>query len=193
MLFLLSSPQQGGKTRWLQSVVGELERDGLPCRGVLAPGRWRRTPGGLAKTGIDNLLLPEHELVPFAVAACDGPAGAGCAQSRAAGLGWDISEEALARVNAHLAQLDGCGADAVPGLLVIDELGPLELLRGGGLTSALSLLGRGPQPAWPHALVVVRSSLLAVAEEELRPAWGEPEPLGPDAASRSRLLGILVR
>ena len=79
MLFLLTGDVQIGKTRWLERLAAELSGDGVQVAGVLAPGVWRvrephEVPGerGLAgegrfeKLGIDNVLLPGGERVPFA-------------------------------------------------------------------------------------------------------------------------------
>ncbi len=207
MLYLLSAPQQSGKTRWLQSLVEGLEARGVVCSGVLAPGRWRREPdGSLSKLGIDNLLLPQHELLAFARPADPvghGPQATyaevahlpqgdrdGCSQSRRAGLGWDISDVALERVNRHFKSLaEQATGQLAPGLLAVDELGPLELRRDEGLVRALALLGEGPRPAWPNAVVVVRPALLDIAAERLRPAWGRPEPIEPTSTCQERVLG----
>ena len=191
MLFLLSGAQQSGKTRWLQALVEELEEEGVPCLGVLAPGRWHQGPRGLEKAGIDNLLLPDHRLLPFAEGA-RGQADGRCAQSRAAGLGWDISDAALEEVNAHLARLAEQHGERNSGLLVVDELGPLELRCGGGLHRALDLLEAGPRPGWPHAVVVVRPALLKEANERFRTSWGDPEPLEPSEGARLRVRGLLA-
>lgn len=281
MLFILTGNVQTGKTRWLEGLVSRLECDGVACFGVLAPGIWReRAAGGPAggsapedgvlpgrrfeKLGIENLLLPQRERVPFArrrdLADRDGASGP-ASQSAAARLAWEISEEALERVNAHFAALaQGCGAAGVRpaaagrpaprpaadglgekqtdvsretsnlgaggggplratdgagaaratdeadvadapdapcaaraadaadapraagGLLVVDELGRLELLHDGGLVQAMELVEAGPTPAFPHALVVVRASLLNDARERFAGAWGRCEAIGPDGA-----------
>ncbi len=51
-------------------------------------------------------------------------------------------------------------------LLVVDELGPLEIERGGGWQAALDLLREG---AFTLALVVVRPELLAQAQRRFQP------------------------
>ena len=72
MLFLLTGEVQIGKTRWLESLVTELADRGVPCAGVLAPGQWVPSEGehadanGFEKLGIDNVLLPSGERIPFA-------------------------------------------------------------------------------------------------------------------------------
>lgn len=229
MLFVLTGEVQTGKTRWLGRLAARLAAEGVRCAGVLAPGVWRpraegaalsaedlhaggRAEGAFEKLGIDNVLLPCGERIPFARRA-DLARDAGafdCAsQSARAGLGWAIDDAAIARVNAHFRELAteaGAAAEGgeakVPGesgfgavpsdpsqavlrpfaasLLVVDELGRLELVRGEGLIEAMALLDRGPTPAFPHALVVVREDLLPIARERLAPAWGVLRSIRPD-------------
>ena len=181
MLFILTGDIRTGKTTWLEMRVRELEAAGVPVRGVLAPGAWR----GGEKAGIENVLLPSRERVLLAT-----PAGDGCST----GLGWDFDAAAIARVNTHLAGLATAAGkrDARPGLLAIDEIGPLELRRASGLTAALTLLDDGPTRAWPHALVVVRSGLAGEVAERLRPTWGSVELIHPNDASASRLREALL-
>ncbi len=167
MLFILTGDIRSGKTTWLEASVRELEAAGVPVRGVLAPGVWRDGK----KVGIENVLLPSHERVLLAT-----PAEEGCST----GLGWDFDANALARVNAHLTELAATSGDMRPGLLVIDEIGPLELRRGEGLTAALELLDAGPTPAWPHALVVVRATLAEDARTRFAQSWRSVELLSPD-------------
>ena len=181
MLFILTGDIRTGKTTWLEARVRELEAAGVPVRGVLAPGVWL----DCKKVGIENALLPSRERVLLAT-----PAGDGCST----GLGWDFDAAALARVNAHLnglAETTG-EKDARPGLLVIDEVGPLELRRGGGLTAALELLDGGPTPAWPHALVVVRATLAGEAAARFAHSWRSVELLSPDESGARRLREALL-
>lgn len=179
MLFILTGDVRTGKTTWLEARVRELEAAGVPVRGVLAPGVWRDGK----KVGIANVLLPSHERVLLAT-----PAEEGCST----GLGWDFDAAALARVNAHLVGLAADSGDAQPGLLVIDEVGPLELRRGAGLTAALELLSGGPKPAWPHALVVVRSALAEDARTRFAQSWRSVELLSPDESGARRLHEALL-
>ena len=199
MLFVLTGDVQIGKTRWLTRRVEELAAAGVPVAGVVAPGVWReRQPGepdgvhgGSAvgrfeKLGIDNVLLPGGERVPFArrrdLAQAAGTYEA-ASQSAQAQLGWAIDDAAIDRVNAHFAQIAAGVGDARPGLLVVDELGRLELLRGAGLTAAVELLDGGPTARFPHALIVVRDRLLDDARARFAPAWGAPVLLAPDDSS----------
>ena len=207
MLFLLTGDVQIGKTRWLERLVAELAADGVESRGVLAPGVWRpradgddgglRPPGsgeGAYETlGIDNVLLPDGERVAFArrrdLARAEGSLDPE-SQSEAAQLAWHISDDALARVNAHFGCIaEGmCGGaeegKARPGLLVVDELGRLELERGCGLVAATELLARGATARFPHALAVVRDWLLPRAFERFGAAWGGARAISPDDEAR---------
>ena len=133
-------------------------------------------------------MLPEHETIPFAsrrdLAVLDGTFDAE-SQSARAQLHWEISQDALARVNAHFEQLghEAGVRKAAASLLVVDELGRLELLRGEGLVGALALLGLGPTPAYPDAVAVVRETLLPRAHELLDGPWkGDVREIAPSAS-----------
>ena len=63
---------------------------------------------------------------------------------------------------------------------LVDELGRLEIWRGGGLTSAMALLAQGPTPVFPHALAVVRDYLLDDTEALLAEAWPDRCRISPD-------------
>lgn len=261
MLFLLTGDVQIGKTRWLERLAEELAGEGAAVAGVLAPGVWReRKPheaagkrglsgeGRFEKLGIHAVLLPQGDRIPFALrrdlALAEGsfdPAS----QSAAAHLGWEISDEAIARINAHFDRIaaeeappakkaadpaaleprqagsekpapdradpmsgmfhvkhpfvqtsvpcTGSGAEeggagfacSAGGLLVVDELGRLELVRGAGLTSAVALLDAGPTRRFPHALAVVRAGLCGLAEARFSTVWGGTRALAPDDAARA--------
>ena len=198
MLFFLTGDIQTGKTRWLTGVLERLNADGVPAAGVLAPGVWKEHHDAAAdgaprvryeKLGIDNLLLPQGELVPFArrrdLAEQDGSYNA-ASQSGRMQLAWAIDDAAIARVNAHFRDL--AARMPAPGLLVVDELGRLELLRGEGLASALELLDGGATPAFPHALAIVRSDLLERALERFANApWNGMRAIRADDAGESSL------
>lgn len=219
MLFLLTGNVQTGKTRWLEAFLAELAEAGVTSVGVLAPGVWCRHDSGqlspetlaagghaapegqpaFEKLGIDNVLLPQGTRLSFArrrdLAQDEGTFDPK-SQSAAERLSWEISEDALAQVNAHLSSFGECAFHpaATSELLVIDEVGRLELLRNGGLTAALELIDGGPSPRFPHALAIVREQLLEAAQERFAAPWGgevcaiEPNEEGRHAV-RTALLG----
>ncbi len=197
MLFLLTGEVQTGKTRWLESLAADLAGRGVPVAGVLAPGQWVPSAGeradgnGYEKLGIDNVLLPGGERIPFArrgdLARADGTFDE-TSQAARAELAWHIADDAIAQVNAHFDGLAQQAATPIPGLLVVDELGRLEVWRGEGLTSAVRLLRRGSTAAFPHALVVVRDYLADDVEALLAPAWPNCTRIAPDATGRAAVL-----
>lgn len=192
MLYLLTGDVQIGKTRWLERLVHALEGDGVACHGVIAPGDWVPSNGphanedGYEKRGIWNVMLPEGERIRFAWRRdLDPQADAPNArESDAAKLGWRISDAALAQVNAHFARI-GERCTTAPqherALLVVDELGRLELLHQGGLTEAVRLLEHGPCGCLQNALVVARDTLAPLVEERFAARWGGCERLEPKA------------
>lgn len=158
------------------------------------------------KVGIDNVLLPQNERICFATrrdllpgSACGyaegrsqppGDEGIGLratSQSDKASLGWAIYDDALARANEHFDKLRR--RERIEGvrnseLLVVDEIGRLELEHGRGLVCALRVLDDGPQPGMPHALAVVRDWLVPDAEHRFGTRWGEQVVIGPDSRGR---------
>lgn len=203
MLFILSGNIQIGKTRWLERLVEDLSSVGIPCAGVLAPGVWRLRSeecpgktgdcagtGDYEKLGINNVLLPGGEVIPFAVRRDLLQAQGGIdatSQSERAQLGWAIDDAAIERVNAHFSRLRKSQAPVGPSLLIVDELGQLELNRGEGLTEAMSLLRQGPSKRFPHAIVVVREWLVPDAVSCLEEAWGQCACVSPDEKARKEV------
>lgn len=247
MLLILTGDVEIGKTTWLTKAVDALTAAGVRCDGVLAPGVWqRRADDSLDKLGIDNLLLPSHEKIPFArradLAQAEGVFDEG-AQSAKAQLKWHISDRTIARVNAHFDALmkeNGClvenmrgveaqaampsdkkrgiapapaSADATPPsdlaagsdpslrcqppscrqsepeqqpgrrqrVLIVDELGQLELLRGEGLSSAVRMLEKGPCGIYAHAILIARDrfGLVEAAEQRFAASWGGSVRIAP--------------
>ena len=196
-----------------EAAAGEGRFEKLPV-GKEAPSKLPTNEGRFEKLGIDNVLLPGGERISFArrrdLAQKEGSYDEK-SQSGLARLGWSISDEAIARVNAHFDALAGAIMDGAldlslsttsyrvgsssgaltsappPYFLVVDELGQLELIRGGGLTSAVAMLERGANVRAPHALVVVREWLLDYARERFGQAWGEVVPIGPTDEAREMI------
>lgn len=199
MLFVLSSGIQTGKTRWLGRLVDELARAGCTVSGVVAPGVWKDWRGaavvpqgaqvdadGFEKLGIENVLLPQGERITFA-RRCDlaGDFAKSSNESAQAGMLWSIDDEAIARVNAHFRELEA--QMQLEGLLVVDELGRLELELGGGLVEAIRMLEAGPRGNMRNALIVVRETLRGKVAGRFT-AWGEQVVMHPDERSRQLVL-----
>lgn len=207
MLFILTGDIQIGKTRWLQALCSEFEQHHICVAGIISPGIWKEkckdyllssehspqesqdsTSGThvmYEKQGIQAELLPQHELIPFALrrdlAQKNGDLNPK-SQSSQAKLGWEISEEAIVAVNDHFDQIEKSSQPS--SLLVIDELGQLELKHNGGFTQAIALLKRGPSKTFPHALVVVRNWLVPDAKLLFAHTWKEICVISPNQEAK---------
>ena len=190
MLFLLTGDVQIGKTRWLERLASELSAEGCEVAGVVAPGVWRAAgEGGFEKLGIDNVLLPDGERVAFArrrdLARAEGSLDPE-SQSEAAQLAWHISNDALARVNAHFGRHRRRHARRRGG-----RGGASEAARGGRARTARARARMRPRRGdgaarprrgrarFPHALAVVRDWLLPRAVERFGAAWGGARAISP--------------
>lgn len=200
MLYVLTGTVQIGKTRWLESLVTKLSHEGVTCYGVIAPGIWKEepSPDGAGpmreKLGIENVLLPDNTRIPFALRR-DIAHAKGCyrpdSQAGAAQLGWHISDDAIEAVNRHMTSITSRSLHGTgPALLVVDELGRLELLSGQGLTEAVSLLERGPVGSIRDALVVARDTLAPFVEERFD-AWGGCRLISPTKADEQLIIHTL--
>lgn len=202
MLFLLTGNVQTGKTRWLERLVSDLAQTGIASYGVIAPGIWHDWRGeenppdsvdgnGFEKIGIDNVLLPSGKRLTFALRAdlaVKSHAFDPNSQSARANLHWHIDDKAIADVNDHFSKLMvELASSTSPGILIVDELGQLELQHGSGLTGAIDTLEAGAFPSVKHALVVVRESLMPLAAERFG-NWGGTTVVFPDAPSRAIVL-----
>lgn len=213
VLYILTGDVQIGKTRWLQALVSDLEARGAVCDGVIAPGVWRENEAGsFDKLGIDNELLPTHEVVHFArrddLARAEGTFDAN-AQSAKAMLRWHISDEAIKKVNAHFdalieaakepqaVDMPECACvhtDSTGRMLIVDELGRLELLRNEGLTCAMELLKRGPEEHYECALLVARDmfDLPHRAEMRFAAAWGGSKRISPTDEAHDEIIASVL-
>ncbi len=153
-LALLTGGRGAGKTRWCEAVARAARSAGLAVRGLLSPA----VLAGGEKRAIDLLDLATGESCFLAERARPDLPGT-------EGLGWRFDLEALAAGNAALERVGACD------LLIVDELGPLELGRGSGFTAAFGLLDAR---RYGLAIVVVRPALVAalqVRRPDSAPLW----------------------
>jgi len=125
-----------GKTTWCTRLVKLAREQGLSVSGVLSPSIYKSQH----KVGINIVDLRTDEIRQFAQ----------LREKRARGEGtprWAFDQDALTWANQVIGESEQCD------LLVMDELGPLELLQNKGLTA----LDAGK---YKVACAVIRSSLL---------------------------------
>jgi nucleoside-triphosphatase THEP1 len=129
-----------GKTTWCADLIAHVRALGLHAAGVSSPGVFadgeKIAIDLLDLAGDEQRRLADRLLTP---------------DSTSPTPRWKFHPETLAWGDDILSAIDACD------LLVIDELGPLELRHSQGWVSALPLLRQGHYRA---ACVVVRRALL---------------------------------
>lgn len=142
MIVLLSGDRGVGKSTVCQKFVEWVRRRGKTVGGVVAPARHDELG---RKTGIDLMDVSTGETRGLASTEDDleGPK-VGPYSMDARVLQWGLA----AILEAIQSQKD---------VVLMDEIGPLELVEGGGLAAALPALRASPDK---HYLVVVRPELI---------------------------------
>ena len=146
-LVIITGPRGAGKTTLCGKLIDQAREAGWRVAGVLSLAR---VVDG-EKTGIDVVDLASNERRELAVRSFTMPS-----EIRTTGYAFD--SQAMAWANTVLAGSSDCD------LLVVDELGPLELRRHQGWQAGLDVLDRGN---YRVALAVIRPELL----EDARLRW----------------------
>jgi len=144
-VFIITGERESGKTRLLLDILGEYWEKEIDCAGVLSPAVFTSAK----KTGIDLLDVRGGECQRLA----------NLRQSNSTGImtdRWVFESLTLDWGNKVLASATPCD------LLLVDELGPIELDKGLGLQNGLLALNSGEYKA---AIVVIRLELLAKAHQ----------------------------
>ena len=129
-LILVTGQSGSGKTRWCQELVEQAKARGIHAVGLVSPAVFE----GANKIGIDLVDVESGSRKLLAV-----PRGeSGIGQTTAY---WQFEDETINWGNLILEQLGSCQ------LLILDELGPLELQRGSGLTNGISVDYRASLPS----------------------------------------------
>ena len=152
---ILTGPRGSGKTSACQALVTQVRAGGGSAAGVLCPARF----AGRDKIGIDVLDLSSGRQRRLAERRRPGDGADGA---------WSFDPQAFTWANDALR--------ATPGrcdLLVVDELGPLELVHDEGFTAAADVIARG-EPAL--TVIVVRPELVDIA----RRRWPAAQVVTPE-------------
>ncbi|MFC2023517.1 nucleoside-triphosphatase [Chloroflexota bacterium] len=145
---LLTGPVGIGKTTIAESVVGLARRHGLSCGGLLAPAMHNSCGQKLGIWGLDLLTGDRRQLAATDRILGDVTVGPYSFDPQALDWACGVIEEAAGACD----------------LLLVDEIGKLELWQGTGLAEVLPLIARGESR---RALVLVRESLLSELRREL--------------------------
>ncbi len=156
LLWALTGERGAGKTTFCRALAERARAAGWDVAGLLSPGVFENG----VKTGVLAQALRTGETHPLARAhTAPGLASAAREEGFSLAFGnWLFDPSGFAWGNQVLATCLPCD------LLIVDELGPLELVRGEGWTSALTVLR---QPRYRVGLVVVRPELVEVARRSL--------------------------
>ena len=149
-LGLLTGPVGVGKTTVAERVVGLARRRSLVCGGVLAPAMINSCGQKAGIWGVD-IGTGERRIMARTDRDLEGPS-IGPYAFDASALDW-----ATGVVDRSIGACD---------LVVVDEIGKLELWRGIGLAPVLSRLAAGEVE---RALILVRESLLSELQARLAP------------------------
>lgn len=149
-LGILTGWRGRGKTTWCSALASVARARGLAVAGLLSP----------AIFDTDSLPVAERiklriDLVDLATGYSRVLATPGDPHAEGHGMRWHFIQETIAWGNAALSSADA--AD----LVIIDELGPLELTHGRGLTAGVALLD---EHRYSCAVAVIRPELVAQAQ-----------------------------
>ena len=147
---LLTGPVGVGKTTVAERVVGLAQRQGLVCGGVLAPAMVNSCGQKAGIWGMD-ISTGERRILARTDRDLGGPS-IGPYSFDGSALDW-----AAGAVDRRMGACD---------LLVVDEIGKLELWHGIGLASCMPRLAAGDTE---RALILVRDSLLSELQVRLAP------------------------
>jgi nucleoside-triphosphatase THEP1 len=172
---ILTGESGCGKTRTCRMVADGLRARGWTIAGVLSPGVWWAGE----RVAIDALDLRSGEVRRLA----ERREGEGEAMGPAT-AGWLFRADTLSWCNALLQNV------GTADLLIIDELGPLELERGQGLMQGVLAADAG---RFGIGLLVVRPRLLTAAQTR----WPDSTILAIDdrteaEAQSAALLDVVV-
>jgi nucleoside-triphosphatase len=122
-LTLVTGPRDAGKTRWCMELAGRVGAAGMNLRGLVSPAVMEDGE----KVGYDLLDLGSGERRRLAYRI-------GEAEGDLATEHWQMAAETLKWGNEILRGIKDCE------IFILDEAGPLEFVKGVGLTAGLNLL-----------------------------------------------------
>lgn len=150
-LFLITGPSGSGKTIWCENAVDFARALSWPVSGLLSPAVFDE--GRKVAIDLFDLRTGERRRLAERIELSAGHTGEDLLADPVTGS-WRFDPATIAWGNGVLARA------AADGLVIIDELGPLEFEQGQGLQRWLQLVDAG---RYRVACVTVRPSLLDAA------------------------------
>jgi nucleoside-triphosphatase THEP1 len=173
LIYVITGERGSGKSTVCAQVAREATGRGMTVAGILTE-RCSPEPGASRRV-VD---LRSGQARPFGIQPARGP---GSGRSDPLTPGWEFDSDVFAWANEAFARSTPCD------LLIVDEVGPLELLGGRGWTAALAALRSLDFGA---ALVVCRPGLLTQLETSL---GAQPNGLFTvSAETRDRLPAMIM-
>jgi nucleoside-triphosphatase len=143
-LVIVTGERGAGKTTWCAELIHRASASGIVAAGLLSPA----VLAADQNIGSDLVDIATQERRPLANRRPKLPENPG-------GMIWQFDPQTVQWANEVLASIPDCQ------LLILDELGPLELLEGQGFRRGLEILDRNTLNA--TACAVVRPSLVSNA------------------------------
>lgn len=142
-LMLVTGLRGAGKTTWCSELTGIAKEKGMVVKGILSPGIFK----GNQKIGITAKNIETGDQLQLAKLRKGEVEGMSTPR-------WQFFPETVSWANKVIGEAEESD------LLMIDEIGPLELLRGEGLTAGIDRLDGN---RYKIACVVIRPSLIPSA------------------------------
>lgn len=134
---LVTGERGAGKTRWCERAIATARASGCEVRGLLSPGVF--VNGQKIAIGVRDIHSGEERRLASRNTQTGTPRL------------WDFDEAALAWADDRLCAVGTCHT------LVVDEVGPMELVENRGWTSLWSVLR---ERAFAQAILTVRPALV---------------------------------
>jgi nucleoside-triphosphatase THEP1 len=171
--WIVTGAQETGKTRFCTHLIKIARREGVDIAGLLSPPVY--VNGVKTAIEVEDLRSRERRIL---------------ARSRRADLGdiqtkrWSFDTGVLNWGNDRLADATPCD------ILIVDELGLLELERGEGWLNGLSAIQSGQ---FHLAIAVIRPGLVDIARVMFETAQVLEIPPQLDAAREQKMLELILK
>ncbi len=152
-IIIITGERGIGKTIFCRKLIEDVVLNGFTVAGILSPARFERG----VKVGIDITDLATKQRFCLAKRRK-------LVDPKSATPGWEFDQEKLEWGNTIL------DIDFNPDLLIVDELGPMELIHNKGWLNGICAINEGK---YHGAIVVIRPELVTIGKK----LWSQAEVL----------------